>query len=83
MQTLKFITAHGDDGCSFDLFRLSKSKQSVDLAPNTLRAYHKRGLRFYRQGKAVFVSKSELQIFIRSGDSVQQETLYARQTGAV
>lgn len=50
----------------FDLFRLSKSKEVVDLAPNTIRAYHRDGLPFYRQGKAVFVSKAELASFIRA-----------------
>jgi hypothetical protein len=51
---------------SFDLFRLSKSKVVVDLTPNTLRAYHSEGLPFYRRGRAVFVSKSELALFLRS-----------------
>ena len=49
----------------FDLFRLSKSKDVVDLAPNTLRAYNREGLPFYRKGKTVFVSKAELNAFIR------------------
>lgn len=53
----------------FDLFRLSKSKEVVDLAPNTLRAFHKRGLPFHRQGKAVFVSRRELNEFIRSNSN--------------
>jgi len=48
----------------FDLFRLSRSKEVVDVCPNTLRAYFKEGLRFYQRGKAVFVSKSELRNFI-------------------
>ena len=51
---------------SFDLVRLSKSKESVDLAPNTLRAYHEQGLPFYKNGKCVFFSKAELQHFIKS-----------------
>jgi len=55
------------ESSGFDLFRLSKSKQTVDLAPNTLRAFNKRGLPFYRQGKTVFVSKAEVIAFIRSG----------------
>ena len=50
---------------SFDLFRLSKSKQTVDVCANTLRSYHKAGLPFYNRGKAVFVSKAELSAFIR------------------
>jgi hypothetical protein len=58
---------------SFDLFRLSKSKAAVDLCPNTLRGYFKQGLRYYRQGKAVFVSRGELQVFIVSGGSAKRE----------
>ena len=50
---------------SFDLFRLSKSKAVVDLAPNTLRAYFKAGLPFYKRGKAIFVSRAETVAFIR------------------
>jgi len=49
----------------FDLFRLSKSKEVVDVSANTLRAYNRDGLPFYKQGKAIFVSKSELAAFIR------------------
>ncbi len=48
----------------FDLFRLSKSKDAVDLSPNTLRAYFKAGLPSYRRGKTVFVSRDELRQFI-------------------
>jgi hypothetical protein len=51
---------------SWDLFRLSKSKQIVDVASNTLRKYNREGLRFYRNGKAVFISKIELAEFIRT-----------------
>lgn len=52
---------------SWDLFRLSKAKEAVDVCSNTLRAYHKAGLKFYRQGKSVFVSRSELADFIKRG----------------
>ena len=51
---------------NFDLIRLSKSKEAVDICSNTLRAYHAEGLQFYKLGRAVFVSKSELAIFIRA-----------------
>lgn len=54
------------NGQSFDLFRLSKSKAVVDICPNTLREYSKQGLKFYKRGKAVFVSKTELEQFIRA-----------------
>lgn len=50
----------------FDLFRLSKSKDVVDVCPNTLRGYFTQGLPFYKKGKAIFVSKSELATFIRN-----------------
>jgi len=51
----------------FDLFRLSKSKEVVDVCSNTLRSYFKQGLPCYTRGKAVFVSKGELAAFIRAG----------------
>ena len=50
----------------FDLFRLSQSKEVVDVCSNTLRQYAREGLRLYRVGRAVFVSKSELEAFIKS-----------------
>jgi hypothetical protein len=50
----------------FDLFRLSKAKETVGVCANTLRLYNKQGLPFYRQGKVVFVSKSDLDAFIRA-----------------
>lgn len=55
----------------FDLFRLTKSKKAVDLAPNTLRAYHQDGLPFYKRGRAVFVSKAELTNFIMRSQMVK------------
>jgi|HubBroStandDraft_5_1064220.scaffolds.fasta_scaffold223912_1 hypothetical protein len=51
---------------SFDLCRLTKSKESVDVCANTIRSYAAQGLRLYRVGKAVFFSKTELAAFIRS-----------------
>ena len=53
----------------FDLFRLTKSKEIVDLASNTIRAYAKQGLPLYKRGKAVFISKTELEQFIKTGRS--------------
>lgn len=50
---------------TFDMFRLSKSKKEVDICGNTLRSYNKRGLPFYRQGRAVFISRAELIDFIK------------------
>jgi hypothetical protein len=60
------FTVAQNEGVDFDLFRLSRSKSIVDLAPNTLRSFNREGLRFFRCGKAVFVSKQELADFIRA-----------------
>jgi hypothetical protein len=62
----KSKTTSAPPNSGFDLFRLSKSKQTVDLCPNTLRAYQRQGLPFYRQGRAIFVSKTELAVFLRT-----------------
>ena len=51
---------------NFDMQRLTKSKQSVDISSNTIRSYFAQGLRRYCVGKAVFFSKSELEQFIRA-----------------
>lgn len=48
------------------MFRLSAAKKTVDICANTLRSYHAHRLRFYRVGKAVFISKTELVAFIRA-----------------
>ncbi|MDB6035320.1 MAG: hypothetical protein JWM16_5658 [Verrucomicrobiales bacterium] len=56
--------AHEAPEKDFDLFRLNKSKQAVDLSANTLRAYNKRGLPFYGKGKIVFVSRADLRRFL-------------------
>jgi len=50
----------------FEFFRLTKAKEHVDLAPNTLRTYARQGLKLHRVGGAVFVSRTELGDFIRS-----------------
>ena len=64
---MKHNTLTGTQGSetSFEMFRLSLSKQIVDVCPNTLRSYFKQGLPFYQRGKAVFISKTELAAFIR------------------
>ena len=71
MQTKELSIFHYDD-LQFDLFRLSKSKETVDICSNTLRSYHRQGLPFYRQGNAVFISRTELVQFIRSKNSKTQ-----------
>ena len=55
------------NNAGFDLARLSKSKATVDVSPNTIRAYAKEGLALYRKGKAVFFSKTELEHFLKGG----------------
>ena len=66
MNTLLVKAAQNGEAANFDLVRLSKSKQIVDLAPNTIRALSEQGLRLYRSGKMVFFSRNELEHFIRS-----------------
>lgn len=62
---MKPITLNEVQPDSFEMFRLSAAKKTVDICPNTLRSYHAAGLPFYRIGKAVFISKAELAAFIR------------------
>ena len=57
-------TIDADNG--FDLFRLSRAKEVVDISPNTLRKFNGDGLQFYRRGSAVFVSKADLSMFLRA-----------------
>lgn len=54
---------------SWDLFRISKSKAAVDLSSNTLRKFNREGLRFYKVGKSIFISRQELSEFIRTRSS--------------
>ncbi len=60
-----------NDISKFGLFRLSKSKLTVDVCSNTLRAYHLQGLPFYRVGKSVFISYAELESFIRQKNELK------------
>lgn len=63
---------HNTESTSFDMVRLSKSKDIVDLAPNTIRKLHREaGLNFYRLGKAVLFSRSELADLIRQNAAPQ------------
>lgn len=63
---MKTITTAPSVNTGFDLFRLTKSKEVVDLAPNTIRKFARDGLPIYRCGKATFISRSELAAFIRT-----------------
>jgi hypothetical protein len=56
---------------SFEMQRLTRSKETVDICPNTIRSYATQGLRLYRVGKAVFFSKTELEQFIRTKGSLR------------
>jgi hypothetical protein len=62
-----FRDSQGGEAQGFGMFRLSHGKECVDICANTLRAYNRAGLPFYRMGKAVFISKAELAAFIRAG----------------
>lgn len=62
---------------AFDMFRLSKSKETVDLCSNTIRAFSKEGLRIYRVGKSAFVSRSELRDFIISRGATMAQRVEA------
>jgi hypothetical protein len=81
-RALRVIVETGQDrrlksvDAGFDLFRLSKSKEVVDVSANTLRSYNREGLPFYKQGKAIFVSKTELAAFIR----FQSQTNHTNET---
>ena len=66
MNSKTFMSMQPTENANFDLFRLSKSKQVVDLAPNTIRALNRKGLPIYRNGRIAFVSKSELEAFLKS-----------------
>ena len=51
---------------SFDLVRLSKSKEACDFCSNTIRQFFREGLRCYKVGKMVMFSRSELTAFIKA-----------------
>jgi hypothetical protein len=65
MKSNAVIDVQNNYAPGFDLVRLSKSKQAVDLAPNTIRAFVKQGLRLFKQGKMVWFSRSELAEIIK------------------
>lgn len=50
---------------NFDLFRITHAKREVNLCANTLREFNREGLAFYKKGRMTFVSKMELDAFIR------------------
>lgn len=52
---------------SFDLFKLPRSSQEVQVSPNTLRKWNAEGkLNFYRQGKDLYASRSEILALMKS-----------------
>jgi hypothetical protein len=55
----------------FDLRRITKSKEEVDVCPNTIRAYASEGLRLYRCGRCLFYSVTELEHFIRTRSQME------------
>jgi hypothetical protein len=46
--------------------RLTKSKKALDPCPNSIRAFARRGLKLYKQDRAVFFSRSDLVGVLRS-----------------
>jgi hypothetical protein len=66
MKLNKLNTVQTEIAPSFDLVRLSRSKEVCDFAPNTIRKFFREGLRAYRVGKMVMFSKSELSALIKS-----------------
>ncbi len=48
-----------------DLCRITKAKQAVDMSPNTVRMLFGRGLTEYKVGRAVYFSRSELELFVK------------------
>lgn len=65
MNALSLSTSAEGRPEGFDWFRLSTSKDEVNLSANTIRAYFKKGLPHYKINKVCFVSKGELSAFIR------------------
>jgi hypothetical protein len=64
---------------AFGFFRLSKSKQHVDLSPNTLRKLHReRGLPFFQQkgARGVFVRYADVEELL-ARDRITKEPLVA------
>jgi hypothetical protein len=51
----------------FEMVKISKAKETVDLCSNTIRSFFRQGLPKYQRGKSIFFSKSELAAFIRKG----------------
>ena len=72
--SVKLVNAPQTTADGWDLFRLSRAKSVVDISVNTLRAYHKMGLRFYRVGKSIFISKAELDAFIRTRSAFESQS---------
>jgi hypothetical protein len=65
--TKKFERKMAESGKpSWDLCRIGRAKEIVDLCPNTIRAYARRGLQIYNCGKVTLFSVRELEAFVRS-----------------
>ena len=59
----------------FRMVRLTKSKKTVDLSPNTIRQYSKEGLNLYRLGRAVFFNSQELEEFIKTRGAMRAKVM--------
>ena len=69
-------------GEGFDLCRVTRSKPTVGLCPNTIRAYEPLGLQIHRIGKVAFFSKSQLAALIVSGALGRAKAKRAQTGGA-
>ncbi len=50
----------------FDLVRITLTKRELGICPNQIRKMAKRGLAIYGRGRMRFVSRREVEIFIRN-----------------
>lgn len=50
---------------NFEMFRLEHASEEVGVSRSTILNWTKEGLRIYRVGRMAFISKRELEAFIR------------------
>jgi len=59
----------------FEMVRISKAKETVDLCSNTIRSLFLQGLPKYKRGKSTFFCRAELAAFIRAGNVSQKNSI--------
>lgn len=65
---------------SFDLVRITRTKQEIGIATSTVRQYVDQGLRLYKCGKAAFVSKAELEAWIKTQSRIADGSMVLIET---